>query len=139
MIPKIIHYCWFGGNPLPEIAVKCISSWKKYFPDYPKCKKQFEKGADLKLFEPIPCFLNKKKFNSRSVIDRFLAETDGKLTSQDLPKTGDISILSSSIFDVEKYCLLLLSVSILNSRLINLRIFVRSTLFVSKSKACGLC
>ena len=34
MIPKIIHYCWFGRNPLPESAVKCINSWKKYFPDY---------------------------------------------------------------------------------------------------------
>lgn len=34
MIPKIIHYCWFGRNPLPELAVKCIESWKRYFPDY---------------------------------------------------------------------------------------------------------
>lgn len=34
MIPKVIHYCWFGGNPLPELAVKCIESWKKFFPDY---------------------------------------------------------------------------------------------------------
>lgn len=34
MIPKIIHYCWFGGNPLPALAQKCISSWKKYLPDY---------------------------------------------------------------------------------------------------------
>lgn len=34
MIPKKIHYCWFGGNPLPEMAVKCIASWKKYCPDY---------------------------------------------------------------------------------------------------------
>ena len=34
MIPKIIHYCWFGGNPLPELALKCIESWKKYCPDY---------------------------------------------------------------------------------------------------------
>ncbi len=34
MIPKIIHYCWFGGNPLPELAKKCIASWKKYCPDY---------------------------------------------------------------------------------------------------------
>ena len=33
-INKIIHYCWFGGNPLPEDAVKCIESWKKYCPDY---------------------------------------------------------------------------------------------------------
>lgn len=34
MIPKIIHYCWFGRNPLPALAVKCIESWKKYLPDY---------------------------------------------------------------------------------------------------------
>jgi len=34
MIPKKIHYCWFGGNPLPELAKKCIESWKKYCPDY---------------------------------------------------------------------------------------------------------
>jgi hypothetical protein len=33
-IPKIIHYCWFGRNPLPELALKCIESWKKYLPDY---------------------------------------------------------------------------------------------------------
>lgn len=33
-IPKIIHYCWFGHNPLPPIAKKCIASWKKYLPDY---------------------------------------------------------------------------------------------------------
>lgn len=34
MIPKIIHYCWFGCGPLPELAQKCIASWKKYLPDY---------------------------------------------------------------------------------------------------------
>ncbi len=34
MIPKIIHYCWFGGKPLPKSAIKCINSWKKFFPDY---------------------------------------------------------------------------------------------------------
>lgn len=34
MIPKIIHYCWFGRNPLPPLALKCIESWKRYQPDY---------------------------------------------------------------------------------------------------------
>lgn len=34
MIPKKIHYCWFGGNPLPELAVKCIESWRRHCPDY---------------------------------------------------------------------------------------------------------
>lgn len=33
-IPKVIHYCWFGGNPLPPLAQKCIASWKEYCPDY---------------------------------------------------------------------------------------------------------
>lgn len=34
MIPKIIHYCWFGGAPLPEDARKYIETWRKYCPDY---------------------------------------------------------------------------------------------------------
>ena len=34
MIPKIIHYCWFGKNPLPDLALKCIESWHQYMPDY---------------------------------------------------------------------------------------------------------
>lgn len=34
MIPKIIHYCWFGKNPKPFIVKKCIRSWKKYCPDF---------------------------------------------------------------------------------------------------------
>lgn len=34
MIPKKIHYCWFGRNPLPEDAQKCIASWREFFPDY---------------------------------------------------------------------------------------------------------
>ena len=31
---KTIHYCWFGGKPLPESAKKCIRSWERFFPDY---------------------------------------------------------------------------------------------------------
>ena len=34
MIPKKIHYFWFGGNEKPKSVVKCIDSWKKYCPDY---------------------------------------------------------------------------------------------------------
>lgn len=33
-IPKIIHYCWFGRNPKPVLAEKCMKSWRKYCPDY---------------------------------------------------------------------------------------------------------
>lgn len=33
-LPKIIHYCWFGGNELGEQEQKCIESWKKFLPEY---------------------------------------------------------------------------------------------------------
>jgi hypothetical protein len=45
--PKTIHYCWFGGNPLPELAQKCIASWKKYFPDY-EIKEWNESNYDVR-------------------------------------------------------------------------------------------
>lgn len=34
MIPRIIHYCWFGRGEMPELAQKCIESWHKFMPDY---------------------------------------------------------------------------------------------------------
>ena len=34
MIPKIIHYCWFGRGEMPELAEKCIASWHEYMPDW---------------------------------------------------------------------------------------------------------
>lgn len=34
MIPRIIHYCWIGGSPLPLLAEQCIASWKKYMPSW---------------------------------------------------------------------------------------------------------
>lgn len=33
-IPKIIHYCWFGGKPLSALGKKCLASWEKYLPEY---------------------------------------------------------------------------------------------------------
>ena len=46
MIPKIIHYCWFGGKPLPRSAEKCIASWKKYLPGY-EVKRWDESNFDV--------------------------------------------------------------------------------------------
>ena len=34
MVPKKIHYCWFGRGKKPQLTKKCISSWKKVCPDY---------------------------------------------------------------------------------------------------------
>lgn len=30
MIPKKIHYCWFGRGEKPALVKKCMASWKKY-------------------------------------------------------------------------------------------------------------
>ncbi len=34
MIPKIMHYCWFGRGQTPELVERCIASWKRYMPDW---------------------------------------------------------------------------------------------------------
>lgn len=49
MIPKIIHYCWFGGKPLPKLARKCKKSWEKFFSDY-EIKEWNEGNFDVNLF-----------------------------------------------------------------------------------------
>lgn len=46
-IPKVIHYCWFGHKPLPELAKKCIASWREFFPDY-QIKEWNEDNFDVK-------------------------------------------------------------------------------------------
>lgn len=47
MIPKIIHYCWFGNNPHNDLIKKCIASWKKFLPDY-KIMEWNETNIDIK-------------------------------------------------------------------------------------------
>jgi len=48
MIPRIIHYCWFGGKPLPKKAEKYMESWKKYMPDY-EIKRWDETNFDVNI------------------------------------------------------------------------------------------
>lgn len=61
MIPKIIHYCWFGRNPLPPLAVKCIESWKKYCPDY-EIKEWNEENFDLNSYPYVREAYDKRRF-----------------------------------------------------------------------------
>lgn len=60
-IPRIIHYCWFGGNEKPEIIRKCISSWKKYCPDY-EIKEWNESNFDINMFQYTKEAYNAKKW-----------------------------------------------------------------------------
>lgn len=46
MIPKTIHYCWFGRKPLPELALRCIQSWQHYCPGW-EIKQWNEENFDV--------------------------------------------------------------------------------------------
>lgn len=46
MLPNTIHYCWFGGRPLPKSAQKCIASWRKHFPGW-EIKEWNESNFDI--------------------------------------------------------------------------------------------
>ena len=70
IIPKIIHYCWFGGNPLPPLAKKCIASWKKYLPDY-EIRQWDESNYDVNKIPYIKEAYAAKKFAFVSDYARF--------------------------------------------------------------------
>lgn len=61
MIPKKIHYCWFGRGKKPELAVKCIQSWKKYLPDY-ELKEWNEDNFDLDMYPYVREAYDNRKF-----------------------------------------------------------------------------
>lgn len=69
-IPKKIHYCWFGGNPLPEFAKKCIESWRKFLPDY-EIIEWNEQNYDVHKIPYISQAYNAKKFAFVSDYARF--------------------------------------------------------------------
>lgn len=61
MIPKTIHYCWFGRGKMPELAQKCIESWKKHLPEY-EIKEWNEDNFDLDMFPYTREAYDKRKF-----------------------------------------------------------------------------
>lgn len=69
-IPKIIHYCWFGKNPLPELAKKCIASWKKFLPDY-EIKEWNEDNYDVRKIPYTAQAYDAKKYAFVSDFARF--------------------------------------------------------------------
>lgn len=61
MIPKVIHYCWFGRGELPDLTKKCIESWKKYCPDF-EIKEWNEDNFDLDKYPYVREAYDKRKF-----------------------------------------------------------------------------
>lgn len=70
MIPKTIHYCWFGGNPLPPLAERCIASWKKFLPDY-EIKRWDESNFDVNIIPYTSQAYEAKKYAFVSDYARF--------------------------------------------------------------------
>lgn len=70
MIPKVIHYCWFGGSPLTELAVKCIKSWRRYFPDY-EIREWNESNFDVHICDYVKEAYKAKKWAFVSDYARF--------------------------------------------------------------------
>jgi mannosyltransferase OCH1-like enzyme len=69
-IPEIIHYCWFGGSPLPPAAVKCIASWQKYLPEHTIIEWN-ESNYDINKNNYITAAYKAKKFAFTSDYARF--------------------------------------------------------------------
>ena len=61
MIPKIIHYCWFGRGQMPQQALDCIASWKKILPEY-KIKEWNEDTFDLDMYPYVREAYDNRKF-----------------------------------------------------------------------------
>ena len=61
MIPKVIHYCWFGRGEKPELAKKCIASWKTFLPDY-EIKEWNEDNFDINSNQYIREAYESRKF-----------------------------------------------------------------------------
>lgn len=70
MIPKVIHYCWFGRNPLPDSALKCIASWRKYLPNY-EIKEWNEDNFDVNIIPYTRQAYEAKKYAFVSDYARF--------------------------------------------------------------------
>ena len=69
-IPKVIHYCWFGGNPLPKSALKFISTWRKFFPDY-EIKEWNENNFDINIIPYVREAYDARKYAFVSDYARF--------------------------------------------------------------------
>ncbi len=72
MIPRIIHYCWFGGTPLPKSARRCIASWRKFLPDY-EIREWNESNVDVNSLPYMAEAYAAKKYAFVSDVVRFQA------------------------------------------------------------------
>ena len=89
---KIIHYIWFGGNPISELTKKCIATWKKYLPDF-EIKEWNENNFDVTQCPFVKEAFEQKKWAFVADYTRFkvLEEYGGIYLDTDMEITADIS------------------------------------------------
>lgn len=107
MIPKIIHYCWFGGKPLDKLGQKCLESWKKYFPDY-EIKEWNESNFDINCCQYVKEAYEAKKWAFVSDYARFkiLYEKGGVYFDTDVEviKSFDDILSKGNYMGCERKC-----------------------------------
>lgn len=100
-IPKIIHYCWFGGNNLSESAQECINSWKKKCSDY-KIIEWNESNFDININEYVKSAYDQKKWAFVSDYARLYALVKyGGIyldTDVEVVKKFDEQLLNNAVF-----------------------------------------
>lgn len=105
-IPHVIHYCWFGGKPLSNLAQKCIESWKKYCPDY-EIVRWDESNTDLQSCDYVKEAYDAKKWAFVSDFVRFqvLYEHGGLYFDTDvqLVKPIDFILEQGPFMSIESY------------------------------------
>ena len=70
-IPKILHYCWFGGE-MRELDKKCVKTWEKFFQDF-EWKKWDESNFDVTVNEYVKQAYEAKRYQYVSDYARLLA------------------------------------------------------------------
>lgn len=105
MIPKTIHYCWFGHKPYPKLMEQCIASWRKHCPDY-EIKEWNEENAPLQLYPFAQDAINAGKYAFASDVIRLYAlYSEGGIyldTDVELLKSLDPLLNNSAFIGYEK-------------------------------------
>ncbi|SDL86403.1 glycosyltransferase family 32 protein [Chryseobacterium taihuense] len=93
MIPKIIHYCWFGGNEKSEKIKFCMESWEKYLPDY-EVKEWNESNFPINKHKYVQQAYSEKKwaFVTDYVRAYALFEEGGIYLDTDVEVTGNLDV-----------------------------------------------
>ena len=103
MIPKVIHLCWLSGDPYPAKISRCLSTWKKYLPDY-EVMLWDTKRFDLESSIWVKQAFEKKKYAFAADYIRFYAlyNYGGIYLDADVTATGSFdAFLEKSLFIIK--------------------------------------